>query len=55
MMLMDLKKPLKQGEMIKGSLTFQKAGSVPIEFKVEGLAAKSSNDTEAGQDHGHAH
>lgn len=37
-MLVDLKKPLKEGETFVGMLTFEKAGSIEIEFKVEGLA-----------------
>ncbi len=40
MMMMGLKTPLKEGATIKGSLTFENAGTVPVEFKVEALAAK---------------
>jgi len=39
-MFMDLKQQLKQGEMIKGTLTFEKAGAVDVEFKVDSIAAK---------------
>ncbi|MDX3807468.1 copper chaperone PCu(A)C [Bosea thiooxidans] len=39
-MFMGLKEPLKQGEMVKGTLTFEKAGSVDVEFKVDSIAAK---------------
>jgi periplasmic copper chaperone A len=39
MMFMDLKGQFKQGEMIKGTLVFEKAGTVPVEFKVEAIAA----------------
>jgi periplasmic copper chaperone A len=38
-MFIDLKQPLKQGETIKGSLTFDKAGTVPVEYKVEAMGA----------------
>ena len=43
-MFMDLKEPLKQGEALKGELTFQKAGTVPIEYKVGAIAAGSHGD-----------
>ncbi len=33
-MLENLKQPLKQGETIKGTLTFEKAGPVDIEYRV---------------------
>jgi len=39
-MFMELKEPLKQGERRKGTLTFEKAGSVDVEFKVDSIAAK---------------
>ncbi|WP_454915174.1 copper chaperone PCu(A)C [Xanthobacter sediminis] len=38
-MFMDLKEPLKEGAMVDGTLTFEKAGTVPVKFKVEGLGA----------------
>jgi periplasmic copper chaperone A len=37
LMLMDLKEPLKEGQTVKGSLNFEKAGSVDVEFAVRGL------------------
>lgn len=40
-MFMDLKAPLKQGESVKGSLTFEKAGTVDVTFKVEGIGASA--------------
>lgn len=48
-MFMDLKEPLKMGEMMKGTLTFEKAGSVEVEFKVDSIAAKG----EEGEHKGH--
>ena len=51
-MFTDLTAPLKQGEMVKGQLRFEKAGTVDIEFKVEGVGAQGP----AGQmqmKHGH--
>ncbi|GLK86758.1 hypothetical protein GCM10017653_48280 [Ancylobacter defluvii] len=38
LMLQDLKQPLKEGASFKGTLTFEKAGTVAVEFKVEGMA-----------------
>jgi len=37
LMMQELKKPLVQGERIKGTLTFAKAGTVKVEFAVEGM------------------
>jgi copper(I)-binding protein len=37
LMLVDLKEPLQQGQRVKGTLTFEKAGTVDIEFLVEGI------------------
>ena len=37
LMFVDLKQPLQQGQMIKGTLVFEKAGSVDVEYKVEPL------------------
>jgi copper(I)-binding protein len=50
-MFMELKQPLKQGDSIKGSLTFEKAGSVEIEFKVEAIGARGSADEGAHKGH----
>jgi copper(I)-binding protein len=38
-MFMNLKRPLKQGEKFKGTLVFEKAGPLEIEFKVEAMGA----------------
>lgn len=38
-MLMDLTGPLLQGERIKGFLTFERAGTVDVEFAVEPIGA----------------
>lgn len=40
-MFMDLKAPLKQGERVKGTLTFEKAGTVEVEFQVDAIGAKT--------------
>ncbi|WP_460449545.1 copper chaperone PCu(A)C [Alsobacter sp. SYSU BS001988] len=39
-MFMDLKDALKAGDSVKGVLTFEKAGPVPVEFKVQSIGAK---------------
>ena len=37
LMMLDLKQPLVKGERVKGTLTFEKAGPVEVEFLVEAL------------------
>ena len=41
-MFMGIKAPFKQGETVKATLTFEKAGSIDVEFKVD--AAKPGDD-----------
>ncbi len=41
LMLMDLAGPLKDGEHVAGTLTFEKAGTVPVEFVVAPIGAKA--------------
>jgi periplasmic copper chaperone A len=36
-MILDLKKPLQQGERFKGTLSFEKAGSVEVEYVVDAI------------------
>lgn len=48
-MFMGLKRPLVEGEEIRASLVFEKAGEVPVVFKVNGLAAKTAGNTAHGQ------
>ncbi|MCS3742961.1 copper chaperone PCu(A)C [Rhizobium sp. BK661] len=46
-MFMDVAKPFKEGETIKATLTFEKAGSVDVEFTVGnagGVKSTSPND-----------
>ena len=38
-MFMQLKEPLKQGEVLKGELTFEKAGTLSVEYKKRAIAA----------------
>jgi len=39
LMFMGLKAPLKQGDKVKGQLTFEKAGPVDVEFKIDSIGA----------------
>jgi copper(I)-binding protein len=41
-MLVDLKRPLKQGETITGTLIFEKAGTVAVTYQVGGVGAQSA-------------
>ena len=52
LMLMDLKAPLKEGDVVKITLTFEKAGPIDVEATVEPIGAKGPH----GLDHqpGHA-
>lgn len=50
-MLMGLKQPLEKGHKVKGTLVFEKAGTVEIEYAVEALGASSP----APGGHGHGH
>jgi periplasmic copper chaperone A len=50
LMFMNLKKPLVQGQSIKGTLTFEKAGSIEVEYTVEPIGAPASRH---GGHHGH--
>jgi copper(I)-binding protein len=39
-MLMDLKRPVKEGDRIKGTLQFEKAGKIEVEYAVRGMGSK---------------
>lgn len=39
-MFMDLKRQLKEGESVKGTLQFEKAGTVAVEFAVQSVGAR---------------
>ena len=42
LMFKDLKQSLKKGEQVDGTLDFEKAGSVKVQYTVEGVGEKSS-------------
>ncbi len=53
LMLMGLKQPLAQGEHMKATLNFAKAGKLDVEFLVESMGAQGPSATmPAGMDHG---
>ena len=41
-MFVNLKHPLSKGEHIKGTLIFEHAGTVQVEYSVEGIGAQIS-------------
>lgn len=49
LMFMDLKQPLKEGEAVKGTLTFEKAGTVPVTFEIRGIGAGAGAASSAGE------
>jgi copper(I)-binding protein len=52
LMFVGLKQPLKQGERVKGSLKFEKAGTVDVEYVVEAIGASAPMDHMGGGGHG---
>jgi len=50
LMFIGLKQPLKQGEVIDGTLTFEKAGTVAVKFNVDAIGTTSG----AGDGHSHS-
>src|SRR4051812_37122602 len=45
-MLLGLKQPLQQGQRLKGTLVFEKAGKIDVEFSVESIAATGAGSGE---------
>lgn len=52
-MVMQLTEPYKAGDTISGTLTFDKAGTLPVGFKVEAMGAQTPQTDEASAPHGH--
>ncbi len=50
LMFMKLTAPLEAGSKVKGSLIFEKAGEVPVEFAVEAIDAKAKDHKAGGHD-----
>jgi len=55
LMLMDLSDSPKLDVRIKGTLKFEKAGEIEVEFAVAPLGAKTHSDTKGSSDDGHKH
>jgi copper(I)-binding protein len=55
-MFVNPRTQLKEGEIVQGTLTFAKAGAIPVTFAVAGMAAKTASDikTAPGAKAGHA-
>lgn len=51
LMFLGLKDPLRKGERVKGTLVFEKAGTVEVEFAVEAIAAKTPGADAHQHDH----
>jgi len=51
LMMIGLKQPYQEGEAVKGSMTFEKAGTVDIEFVVEGMGETMHHGRDT-MDHG---
>jgi copper(I)-binding protein len=54
-MFMELKEPLKAGEPVKGTLVFEKAGTITVEYMVEAIGSKGSGHGDHGAGHGTGH
>ena len=50
-MLLDLKQPLQKGEHVKGTLTFEKAGSVDVDYMVVGVGETAGTASSAPPGH----
>jgi len=48
LMFVHLKQPLVKGDVAKATLTFEKAGSVAVDFSVQGLGAAAPADNMNG-------
>jgi uncharacterized protein YcnI/copper(I)-binding protein len=46
LMFVDLKEPLKEGQRIKGTLIFEKAGKVDVEYTIRGIGGQSAAPSE---------
>ena len=48
LMLMDLKQPAKAGDKVKGTLVFEKAGKIEVEYVVRGMAGGAGGQSGHG-------
>lgn len=54
LMWMEMTKPLVAGQMVSGTLQFERAGAVPVQFKVEAAGSKTPA-VKGGHDGHHGH
>lgn len=52
-MFMGLKEPLEKGQRVKGTLVFEKAGKIDIEYEVEAIGTTSSGHSAPAGSTGH--
>lgn len=50
-MFVGLKQPIVEGKPFEATLTFEKAGTVTVSFKVEAIGAMQSSDSPSGESH----
>jgi periplasmic copper chaperone A len=50
-MLLDLKQPLKKGDHVKGTLNFEKAGSIDVDYPVVGVGETTGTAASAPSGH----
>ncbi len=55
MMFIDVNKPLKQGDKVKGTLLFEKAGAIEVEYDVAGIGASAPDGKVGGKADGGGH
>ena len=58
LMFMGLKQPFEKGQRVKGTLTFEKAGKVEVEYAVESIGAPAPMEhgkTDSGMPMQHSH
>ena len=48
LMFVGLKSPFEQGQRVKATLDFEKAGRVPVDFTVEGIGAQTGGASSGG-------
>ncbi len=54
-MFVGLKNPFEQGQHVKATLEFEKAGNVPVDFTVEGIGAQTGGAASGGMQMQHGH
>jgi periplasmic copper chaperone A len=54
-MLFDLKRPLKEGDLVKLTLVFEEAGEIEVDASVEPLGAKGPHGFHGQPGHEHDH